>query len=95
MSVPSLAVQAGKKIPLNALFFATEPEGNVINQVFINSIAVNPKLCLGDLRHLCKTCNQNGDCLCYLFRIRHMMMDIFWAQPHDYFMLQDWLRNQN
>ena len=95
MSVESLARQAGLKIPLMTLFFAREHEGNVINQVFIDHVRQHPKICHTDLRSMCTVCNKNGDCLCYLFQIRHMMIDAFWNNEEDYQRLEDWLNIGN
>ena len=100
MPIPSLAQIAGKKIPINALFFATEQEGNVINQVFLNQVRIHPWFGLNppvhaSWRNVCKVCKQDGDCLCYLFQIRHMMMDRCWNTEEDYRYLEDWLNPIN
>ena len=91
MSIQSLAEQAGLKIPTKSLFFAQEHEGNVINQVFLNHVKIHPRVASSDLRSMCKVCNKNGDCLCYLFQIRHTMIDCFWNTEEDYQYLEDWL----
>ena len=91
MSIQSLAEQAGLKIPTNALFFAQEHEGNVINQVFMEHVRRHPRIVQTDLESMCQVCNKNGDCLCYLFQIRHMMIECFWNTEDDYLHLQDWL----
>ena len=93
-TVQSLAQQAGLRIPIKSLFFATEPEGNVINQEFFQYLRIHPKYGSTDMKNLCD-CNIDGDCLCYLFKIRHMMMDCYWATPTDYVFLADWLTLSN
>ena len=94
MSVQSLTIQAGLKIPLKALFFATEQEGFVINNEFLQHVRIHPKLQIRNLRNVCK-CNQNGDCLCYLFKIRYEMINQYWCEPTDYAELGDWLTITN
>ena len=91
MSIPSLAKLSGRKIPMEVLFFAAEHEGNVINQEFIDSVHVHRDFQQRDLRSMCQVCNQNGDCLCYLFQIRHMMIECYWGTEADYRSLGDWL----
>ena len=91
MSVPSLARQAGLKIPINSLFFAAEHEGNVINQEFLDYVRRPPRFGTVDFRTMCTVCNMDGDCLCYLFQIRHVMLDCYWGEEDDYRQLSDWL----
>ena len=95
MEVQSLAQQAGLRIPVNHLFFAAEHQGNVINQEFIHHVWIHRRLSTRDLRALCKVCKKNGDCLCYLFQIRHMMIDCYWNTEADYQYLSDWLTLTN
>ena len=94
MSVQSLTEQAGLRIPLNALFFAKETEGFVINNEFLQYVRIHPKLQNKELRNAC-ACKKNGDCLCYLFQIRHMMIDQYWNTKEDYQELGDWLTLEN
>ena len=47
-TVQTLAQQAGLRIPINALFFAKETEGNVINQEFFSHAFMGP-IMKGDL----------------------------------------------
>ena len=91
MEVQSLTQQAGLKIPISHLFFAAEHQGNVINQEFIQHVEIHRKLATKDLRSLCQVCTKNGDCLCYLFQIRHMMIECYWNTELDYQYLDDWL----
>ena len=95
MSVQRLEEQAGLRIPLNALFFATEPQGKVINEVFLDSVRIHPKLGHQDLRAMCTVCKKDGDCLCYLFLIRHMMIDSYWGSEMDHQHLCDWVTLPN
>lgn len=95
MSVQSLAQQAGLKIPLNSLFFAEEHEGNVINQEFIKYVLIHRNFPGRGLRKMCTVCNKDGNCLCYLFMIRHFMLDCYWGKEEDYAKLEDWLTLTN
>lgn len=96
MSVQSLAQQAGLKIPVKNLFFAREHEGNVINQEFMRYVKLRRSIRRQeDLVTMCKVCKQDGDCLCYLFQIRHMMIDCYWCTEDDYKVLGDWLTLSN
>ena len=94
MPVQSLVEQAGLKIPVAALFFAYEHEGTVINNNFIQHVRIHTKLQHCNLRQMC-SCNKNGDCLCYLFQIRHLMIDQYWNTQSDYIELGDWLTLTN
>ena len=95
MTPQSLAQQAGLKIPIKHLFFAEEHQGYVINQEFITYVKPHRMLRNVDLRIMCRICNQNGDCLCYLFQIRHTMIDCYWNTRDDYQRLEDWLTLTN
>jgi len=87
----SLAQLAGRKIPINSLFFAAEHQGNVINQEFISQIHLCRGMRRSTLRALCRVCKQDGDCLCYLFMIRQRMISCYWRSEDDYLYLKDWL----
>ena len=91
MPVESLIRQAGLRIPINSLFFAAEHEGNVINQEFIRYVKKPFRLRAIDLRTMCTVCKMDGDCLCYLFQIRHVMLGCYWGTEDDYQQLSDWL----
>ena len=95
MTVQSLAQQAGLKIPVKYLFFAAEHEGNAINQVLLEHVYIHPKLLCKDLRNMCQVCRMDGDCLCYLFMIRHFMIECYWGEEGDYAKLEDWLTLTN
>lgn len=94
MSVQSLIQQAGLKVPIAALFFANEHEGNIINVNFIHYVRRFRSWERRNLREQCK-CGQDGDCLCYLFQIRHMMIEEFWCEETDFMELGDWLSLNN
>ena len=91
MPVPNLAQLAGRKVPIRDLFFAAEHQGNVVNQEFIGQIWIHRDLRRVNLRTMCRVCNQDGDCLCYLFMIRHYMIECYWGEAEDYQKLEDWL----
>ena len=91
----SLAQQAGLKIPLKHLFFAAEHQGKVINEEFLAYVRPHRMLQRINLRAMCRVCKQDGDCLCYLFQIRHMMIDCYWNTEADYQKLEDWLTLTN
>ena len=91
MTVPPLVHLAGVKIPIKSLFFAAEHEGNVINQEFLPYVNIHPRLGNVDLRTMCDVCRVDGDCLCYLFQIRHFMLEFYWGSIEDYRHLGDWL----
>ena len=95
MSVPSLKHLAGLRIPINSLYFAAEHEGNVINQEFLAYVRMPPRYGNANLRAMCKICEMDGDCLCYLFLIRHIMMDCYWGTEKDFQVLGDWLSLAN
>ena len=95
MEVQSLAQQAGLKIPIKHLFFAAEHHGNAINQEFIQFVIVPRKFYPKNLRAVCGVCKKDGDCLCYLFQIRHFMIECYWGTELDYQVLGDWLTLTN
>lgn len=95
MPVQSLIQQAGLKIPIAALFFAEEHHGTVINQNFIQYVWRPRSWERCNLREKCTVCKKNGDCLCYLFQIRHTMIDEFWGEENDHAELGDWLTLTN
>ncbi len=91
MPVTSLLHLAGRRIPVNSLFFADEHHGDVINREFMAQVRLPRGFRRANLRAICKVCKMDGDCLCYLFQIRQFMIDCYWANEEDYQKLEDWL----
>ena len=91
MPVQKLTQLAGRRIPIKDLFFATEYQGNVVNQEFMDQVRRHRDLQRQNFRTMCNVCKQDGDCLCYLFMIRQMMIDCYWGRVEDFQILGDWL----